>query len=396
MTPRSGRLPPPAPYDACIITTIHPSFDKRVYRQLCALADEGLSVCIIAPWDFSKRDRSDYAFVATAPPSSRPARAMHAWRTFQAARKISAAVYIFHDPDFLPFALPLKRLSRVPVVYDCHENIPEDILYGKDWIPRPVRAPISAMFRAFENFVVRRLGLAIVTVPHLERRFSALGVDAVQVRNYPRLTVPAGFQTERAVLYTGTVSRDYGAENLLGIAAEMKRRKLDIPFRIVDLFHGEAEFRQTFLDRIASEDLPIEILPPVPSDRMAELLAMGSIGLSPIMDMPNKALALPTKIFEYYKFGLVVITSDVDGSRLATEDGRLGLLVAHDKPDAWTDAIELLLRDQATFDTYRDAGLNAAETRFNWNSEAIRLTAFVEKVAGLSARSALAPARKKS
>lgn len=396
MTRRSVQAPSPACYDVCIITTIHPSFDKRVYRQLCALADDGLKVCIVAPWDFSERDREDYAFVATSPPASRPARAMHAWRTFRVARKVPAAVYIFHDPDFLPFALPLKRLSRTPVVYDCHENIPEDILYGKDWIPRPVRVPLSAVFRAFENFVVRRLGRAIVTVPHLERRFSALGVDAVQVRNYPRLTVPPGFRNERAVLYTGTVSRDYGAENLLGIAAEMKRRKLDTPFRVVDLFHGELEFRQTFLDRIATEDLPIEILPPVASDRMAELLARGCIGLSPIMDTPNKALALPTKIFEYYKFGLVVITSDVDGSRIATEDGRLGLLVAHDKPDAWTDAIERLLKDQALFDTYRDAGLEAAETRFNWNSEAGRLTAFVEKVAGRRTPSALAPEGKKS
>ena len=139
-------------------------------------------------------------------------------------------------------------------------------------------------------------GKAIVTVPNLTRRFSALGAEVVEVRNYPRLTVPDGFTNERAVLYTGTLSRDYGAETILRIAAELKRRSLDAPLRVVDLFGGDLAFRDAFLARVANERLPIEVMPPVPSDRMPDMLARGCIGLSPIMDTPNKALARMLRI----------------------------------------------------------------------------------------------------
>lgn len=369
-----------ASFDVCVITTIHPDFDKRVYRQVCTFADAGLNTCVVAPWDFSRRQRDDFDFVATPPPRTRLQRLRHSWRTFQAARQVRAAVYIFHDPDFLPFALSLRSATGRAVVFDCHENLPEDILYGKDWIPTPLRRPVSAAYSFFENLIVRRLGKAIVTVPNLTRRFSALGAEVVEVRNYPRLTVPDGFTNERAVLYTGTLSRDYGAETILRIAAEMKRRSLDAPLRVVDLFGGDLAFRDAFLARVANERLPIEVMPPVPSDRMPDMLARGCIGLSPIMDTPNKALALPTKIFEYYKFGIVVITSDVEGSRVATADGALGLLVRHDDVMAWTDAIEALLGDDRRREDLRRAGIEAAESRFNWDGEARRMTAFVRRL----------------
>lgn len=370
-----------APHDVCVITTIHPDFDKRVYRQIVALADAGLDVCVIAPWDFSRRNRDDFAFLATVPPRSRPARLLHSLRTFQAARRIRARVYVFHDPDFLPFAPVLKALTGRPVVYDCHENLPEDIRYGKEWIPVALRAPVSHAYRAFENFIVSRLKTTIVTVPHLEKRFTALGADAVLVRNYPRFDVASDFVNDRAVLYTGSMSRDYGAANLLAIAAEMKRRGLTVPLRVVDLFHGDEEFRRAFIERIGSAELNIEILAPVPSDRMPEVLAKGCIGLSPIMDLPNKALALPTKIFEYFKFGLVVISSDVEGSRIATEDGSLGILLPHDDHQRWVDAIERLLTDTAYYEGLRTAAKAAAEDRFNWTAEQKKLVSYIRDLA---------------
>lgn len=378
MTAEAGEAT--AHFDVCVITTIHPDFDKRVFRQISSFADAGLKTCVVAPWDFTKRQRTDFSFVATPVPRSRAQRLRHSWRTYRAARAVSAAVYIFHDPDFLPFALPLRRATGAAVVFDCHENLPEDIRYGKDWIPPALRAPISAVYRRFENHVVRRLGRAIVTVPNLSRRFSALGAEVIEVRNYPRLTVPPGFVNDRAVLYTGTLSRDYGAETILQIAAEMRRRNLDVPLRVVDLFGGDTVFRDNFLARVASENLPIEVLAPVPSDRMPEILARGAIGISPILNTPNKALALPTKIFEYYKFGIVVVASDVEGSRIATRDGALGLLAPHDDVSGWVDAIERLLRDDNLLQSIRAAGLKAAEDEFNWDGEAQRMIAFVRRI----------------
>ena len=166
--------------DVCIITTIHRDFDNRIYqRQLAALADDGVSVCIIAPWDFSNRKRSDFHFIRTPMPKSRPSRILHGYHTYRSACTVRAKMYIFHDPDFLIFGAALKWRTGKTVVYDCHENIPEDILDGKDWIPRFLRLPVSRAFRLVENTVVKYLGATIVVVPHLATRFGKLGATTI-------------------------------------------------------------------------------------------------------------------------------------------------------------------------------------------------------------------------
>ena len=115
---------------------------------------------------------------------------------------------------------------------------------------------------------------------------------------------------------------------------------------------------------------------------MPNVLRLGCIGLSPAMNLPHRALALPTKIFEYYRFGLVVISSDVEGSRIATDGGRLGILLSHDDPVAWVDEIEKLLTDRDYYEHFRDAGLIAAEAEFNWKFEELRLVQYLGRLAG--------------
>ena len=369
-------------YDVCIITTIHRDFDNRIYqRQANALIDAGLQVCIVAPWNFAKRSRTDFDFVETKPAANRMARVLHGLRTYRAVRGVDAAVYIFHDPDFLPFGWCLRRATRRPVIYDCHENIPEDIRYGKDWIPKLIRRPLSAIFRIFENAIVKRLGWALVVVPHQLRRFRCLGVNVQMVRNFSRFTVPDDFRRERAVLYTGDLTRDYGVFNLLEIAREMKRRKVAVALRIVDRFYNDEDMRRRIRGAVADEGLNVEFLDSVIAEDMPKILAKGCIGLSPIPDIPNKQIAYPTKIFEYFLFGLAVIASDIAGTREILENGKLGILLRPDDYTGWVDQIERLLADEAYFDLYVAAAHKAVAEKYNWDREEKDLVDYVRSAA---------------
>lgn len=365
--------------DICIVTTIHGDFDNRIYqRQLSTLVDEGWSVCMVAPWDFGKRNRRDFEFVRTPRPGNRFSRIRHGFRTYRAAKRVDARLYIFHDPDFILFGALLKLTTGRKVIYDCHENIPEDILYGKDWIPSFLRRPISASFRLIEDSVAKYLGYAIVVVPHLLRRFEATGVATVLVRNLANFVVSDEFRNEHAVLYSGSMSRDYGAYNLLAIAREIKARGRKIPMRIVDRFVMQDALRDEFFNAVENEDLDIEFLPQVEAANMSEILTMGSIGLSPLLNTVNKALAYPTKIFEYFAFGLAVIATDTVSTREILEDGRLGFLLDDHDHLAWVDAVEKLYFDDEFRAKYRDLGRRAFAAGYNWDAEKRTLVQFVK------------------
>jgi len=200
------------------------------------------------------------------------------------------------------------------------------------------------------------------------------------VRNFPRFEVPADFKSDRAILYTGEVSPDYGVWNLLEIARELKRRGIRAPMRIVDRFREQTDIRAAFDKAIREEGLDLEILDSVPSYQMPNLLAKGCIGLSPLSDLPNKRLALPTKIFEYFAFGLVVLASDVEGTRDILDHGRLGFLLPDHDHRAWVDAIERLLDDPALLEEYRQRGFEAAASIYRWENEESRLVDYVREL----------------
>src|SRR5262249_50742594 len=125
-----------APFDVCVVTTIHSAYDARVYqRNTLALVERGYRVCLIAPWPREGVDER-ISFVSMAMPRNRRSRALHSWRTYRRAAATPARAYHFHDLDFLPFALRLAGRTGRPVVYDCHENYGAEIAHQKDWIPR--------------------------------------------------------------------------------------------------------------------------------------------------------------------------------------------------------------------------------------------------------------------
>jgi glycosyltransferase involved in cell wall biosynthesis len=371
--------------DVCIVTSIHGDFDNRIYqRQANALLDAGFHVHIVAPWNFSNRSRTDFTYSALAFPTTRFKRIAHGYRVFKAAKAVPSKIFIFHDNDFLLWAYLLKLATGKIVIYDAHENIPEDILYAKAWIPRILRPAISFAFRRVEEFIVQRLGHTIVAVESLRRRFAALGARAELVRNFANFQVSPDFRNAPAILYTGDLSRDYGFENILSLARKLKERRVKWPLLIVDRFRMEVDLRKIFISAMKEEGLNVELLNSVPAEHMPDILCKGRIGLSPIPDLPNKALALPTKIFEYFAFGLVALASDISGTRDILADRELGFLLPPDDMDPWVDKIEWLIENPDVIQEYQRRGRKASRETYNWTKERDTLVNYVKELLSLS------------
>ena len=137
----------------CVLTTVHPPFDTRIfYKQARTLARAGYKVVLIAQHN---RDEmvDGVKIVALPKPRNRFARIFGlTWRAFHLALRERAEIYHFHDPELLPIGVLLKIFTRAKVIYDVHEDVPEQIL-TKHWIPCLLRRPLAGVFNAFEKLM---------------------------------------------------------------------------------------------------------------------------------------------------------------------------------------------------------------------------------------------------
>jgi len=362
--------------DVCVITTIHQPWDARIYdRGAVTLAEAGMRVRLIAPWPAPESPTPGIELVSLEPAVSRTARLLHSGRTFRAALASPARVYVFHDLDFLPFALLLHVLTGRPVVYDCHENYPEEVRFQKDWIPRPLRRPAAWAVRLAEGGIANRLGNVIAAAPSVRDRLRRFVADPVLIRNLARIAVRRDAVPGVNLLCIGSITLSYGSAVLLAIGRELRVRGIDAELVITEKF-GDESIREEFLRCVHAESLPVRILPRVPASRIGEVLAEGFVGLAVEQDYPAKRLAVPTKLFEYMSHGLPAIASDLPGTRAILDQVPGSVLVSPDSASAYVDAFLRLRADAAEYARAREAAFRAAESTFAWEPEAARLVQY--------------------
>ena len=110
------------------------------------------------------------------------------------------------------------RLLGKKVVYDCHENLPAQVLQ-KGWIPRPLRRPASAAAWAIEWFGSRLLSGVAVARDAVLTRFPKN--RRIAIRNFPTeqgLKSAEGLPLnlrQNIVIYAGGIGRVRGTAELV-------------------------------------------------------------------------------------------------------------------------------------------------------------------------------------
>src|SRR5438552_646501 len=125
-------------FDVVMLATVHDATDDRVfYREAKTLCEAGLSVCVIAP--HSASGYLEGVWIEALPRMhSHIRRLLQGWTILlRRALSMNGGVYIFHDSELFATGILLRLLGK-RVVYDCHENLPMQVLQKK-WIPGPLR-----------------------------------------------------------------------------------------------------------------------------------------------------------------------------------------------------------------------------------------------------------------
>ncbi len=362
-----------ARFDVVMLTTVHRATDGRIFhREAKTLADAGLRVCIVGP-NPSREDTGRVTFELLKTPETRAERLKMGWELLKRSLRLKAKLYIFHDPELFGVGLLLAMLGR-KVIYDCHENLPMQILQ-KEWVPKLFRRLLVPAIWLAEWGGARLLAGVIVArnMPRFPRGKTVL------VRNYPRQeavrTLAQGIpvhQRRSIVIYTGGLCRVRGIGELVEAFRGIELR--DAELWLVGEFYDEP-FRKEIL---AALPVNVKWLGWKAYTEVLELYQYAKLGALLLHPTPSHRHSLPVKLFEYLAAGLPVIATNLP--ELADSLEGCGALVDPRDVEQIRDAILRFLLDDSAVARMSAAARRRASISYTWEPEGQRLLDFCKEI----------------
>jgi glycosyltransferase involved in cell wall biosynthesis len=125
----------------------------------------------------------------------------------------------------------------------------------------------------------------------------------------------------------------------------------------------------------------LHVLPYVPVDEVVRYISSATIGLVPILHLPNHELSLITKYFEYLHAALPIVTSDVREMAAETRRLNVGEVFTAGDPKSLADAVGRVLADLGSYRAVYQ-GSNDPRPSTSWAGQADRLDALYREILG--------------
>lgn len=366
------------------LTTAHPVHDVRIFHRCAkALANDGYRIALAAPLpDGFKEDGFRFMSVGRAGLGrwSRLGRNLKALRIM--CRPETCLTH-FHDPETL-FVAAIPLLFGKRVIYDVHEHY-KVRLKQSEWIPSPLRTLAAAFYGAAERCILPHLSGVVVTTPQMLEEYAQYvrpGRLAL-VRNFPAFT-DADLDRARAsgppldvpyILHTGGASGTKAFHVQVAVAEALKKAKSLIAFvnaGPIDLRAYAVDEREALLER--AKNAGMLLLGFVRQENLLPWIAHAYAGYASRSDTDNERRGLPTKVYEYFAFGLPTIASDVGETAALVRRTDSGIVVPPYDPAAHADAIMRLANDRALRERL-SANALAAASYYHYNTEFAKLKA---------------------
>ena len=358
------------------LTSVHSAFDTRIFVKECrSLARAGFQVTIIAP--HTEDTIVDGVRIKAVPPIKNKGRIQRmtstAWHVFREAWRENGDIYHFHDPELIPEALALRAFGK-KVVYDIHENVPEDILL-KQYLPLWSRRLISWLVGGVESSASRRFSALVTVSPMIAERFMTANPRTVLVHNFPEpkeLTAAAEHPWERRepmVAFPGGILPERGIRQMVHAMAcfpESANARLEI---------ASTEFPKNLWDELTQHPgwHRVRYLGHLNRKQVVEMLGRASAGLVLYLPEGQNHCAMPHKLFEYMAAGIPVIATDLPLWRRLLDGIDCALFVDARKPQSIAEAIQHVIDHPEEAAKMGRIGREAVHTRYNWESQAKEL-----------------------
>ena len=356
----------------CHITSTDQGSIPRLLRESATALKMGLEPCIVSQGRSFQKDGIEFIGVASA--SGRLQRMLVTSRQLVAeGLNLDADIYQLHDPELLRFALKLKRRGK-KVIFDSHEFYSRQIEV-KEYLPKPLRKIVAAVYRAYEGFICKRIDavLAVCTL-NGEDHFAGRSKETVVLANLPDSQIFADEGSGRQpknnhVVYVGALSEARGITNLIRAAG-----KAEVPLTLCGPFDSQ-EYQASL------EQMPeyrwVDYQGILTRDEVVQTLKSSAIGASTLLNVGqySEIDTLPTKVYEYMALGLPVMITNTEYAKRILADHPFGIAVDPEDIAGMAETIRHLLQKPAMGQAMGEVGKRLVAERFNWGIEEKKLQA---------------------
>ena len=354
----------------CHFTSVHPRYDTRIFFKQCkTLINNGYNVSLVVA-DGLEDEIIDGIKIYNVKKgrAGRLARmTLIAYKVYRKSIGLDSDVYHFHDPELLIAAYFLKRRGKL-VIYDVHEDVPQDILI-KTWLPLGTKKLISLLYTTFEKFVVRRLDHVITSTEFIFNRFYKYQTKTTCIKNYSLkddILEDVDWNAKSVELcYIGGISKVRGISEMINLVQASGYRlnlaglfENDKLFEVVKSLEGWNNVNyHGYVSRVVAK----------------QMLRESKIGLLLLHPTKTHLDSLPIKLFEYMAAGLPILASDIEGWREIIGQSECGYCVDPFDTKLQKEKLEFIINNPIVAEQMGKNGRKAVEERFNWEIEAQKL-----------------------
>lgn len=362
----------------CHISTLHSLYDVRIFYKECrTLKNAGYDVYYIVTNEKSKTING-INIIGIPKALNRIERALKInFLALLKALKLKADIYHFHDPELIPIGIILKLYGR-KVIYDLHEDVPNNIL-EKPWIKNTfIRKIISALYKAIEQVCVKIIDGVVIAVPDWRERFPP--EKTIVLRNLVSLQLidsiePHEIKKDKlCLIYNGTLSENRGIAQII---KAMSYLDTESELWLFGKWSG-----RDFEDQCRSyhEWKYVKYFGRQKVENVYVYLKNADIGLHmPYADKKNQS-GYPVKAFEFMACKLPFIITDHPSKR--RNFSSCALFADPRKPEDIAEKIMILMNNGNMRLQLGEAGRKIIEKEFNWERESMNLVKFYRKLYG--------------
>lgn len=361
-------------FDIAHLSSVHSRIDTRIRYKQCAELVRAFPGQVVYAVQDGKGDERNvdsglYIMDIGGKPKLRAFRALLGnWRMIKVIRQYKVKIVHFHDPELILTGLISKILGR-RVIYDIHEDVPNQLLTKSYIKSKSLRLIASKMMIFIEKIVVGIFDKSIPSVDSIAERFPR--EKTCVVKNYPRADLMKvdinRVDTSNLFIinYAGSLSKVRG---ILDLVEAMQY--LPDHFQL-DLFGSwiNKAFEKECNDHPGWKKC--HYYGRVPHDEVGKYMAKAHLGVQMTHDIPNHTGALATKVFEYLFLSVPVLMSDTDEKREIY--GAMVKYALPNNPEALAEAIKVVADDYQNIKASAITNREVAIKSYSWEAEANKL-----------------------